>query len=244
MAEQIFNNQPRAVCPQVDSNSARLPNHYRYNPNDTEHIYNVVARPESPQTRFERGSDANLIDLGSGSLKKTDKIGSPWLVDLEAEIYSYLESVDFKHMPTTFELDPSFIEMERLGDGTSLEDFAVAAATGLMFADQWVEICKKCRSVIEEFHELGMIHGDLHPGNIVIILDKDNGFIPYLIDFSYSSHIDKVDEKLELLNSRNVQFKAYHDYSQNGDWDRLESGLTNLFEDQNRDYRRGLSVLF
>jgi predicted unusual protein kinase regulating ubiquinone biosynthesis (AarF/ABC1/UbiB family) len=89
-----------------------------------------------------------------------------------------------------------------------------------------------------------MIHGDLHPGNIVIILDKDNGFIPYLIDFSYSSHIDKVDEKLELLNSRNVQFKADHDYSQYGDWGRLESGLTNLFEVQNRDYRRGLSVLF
>jgi tRNA A-37 threonylcarbamoyl transferase component Bud32 len=147
-------------------------------------------------------------------------------------------------MPKPFELDRDSIEIERLGDGTSFEDFAVAAASGLISENKWVEICRSCKRVIEEFHDLGMIHGDLHAGNIVIVLDTDKGFVPKLIDFAFSSHIEDVDRKLEQLEDLNVQFSQDHDYSQEGDWNRLENGLDNLMREQTAVFSRGIRALF
>ena len=228
--------------------NAQFPDNWRHDPNNDEHIYKAVARPESPQERFDRGTAADVSDIGSnrgiGRIIKRDKRDQPPLVGLEAEIYDQLQDLDFPHMPKTFELDRDSIEMERLGDGLSLEDFAVAAASGLISENKWVDICKRCKSVIEEFHDLGMIHGDLHAGNIVIVFDTNKGFVPYLIDFAFSSHIDDVDRKIEQLGDLNVRFSQDHDFSQEGDWNRLENGLVNLMGEQTATFSRGIRALF
>ena len=228
--------------------NARFPDTWRHDPNNDEHIYKAVARSESPQARFARGTAADVSDIGSNKginrIIKWDKRDQPPLVGLEAEIYAQLQDLDFPHMPKTFDLDTESIEMERLGDGLSLEDFAVAAASGLISENKWVDICKRCKKVIEEFHDLGMIHGDLHAGNIVIVLDTDKGFVPYLIDFAFSSHTEDVDKKIEQLEDRNVQFSQDHDFSQEGDWKRLENGLANLMREQASTFSRGILALF
>ena len=60
---------------------------WRHDPNNDEHIYLAVARPESAQARFGRGTMADVVDLGhakgTNRLLKTDKHGEPSLVELE-----------------------------------------------------------------------------------------------------------------------------------------------------------------
>jgi hypothetical protein len=80
--------------------NAQLPQTWRHDPNNDEHIYKAVARPESPQKRFERGTAADVSDIGTdngiGRIVKRDKQDQPPLVGLEAEIYAQLQALVFR----------------------------------------------------------------------------------------------------------------------------------------------------
>jgi serine/threonine protein kinase len=227
----------------VDLSKNEFPSRLLLNSNSDIEIYNKVAGACTFQERASTGSSADLEDIGSTQIRKTDKVGEPNLIDLEAEMYMKLEDLGFEHMPKSYDLSQDYIDIQRLDYGTSLYDFAEAAAAGIISEKKWVEICKVCNDIIENFHDLDMIHGDLHPGNIVIILDKEKGFQPYLIDFAFSTHLDDVEQKVETLDDRGVRFTDDYDFSQKGDITRLTDSLYAMFPDVSVGFSSGVREL-
>ncbi|KAK6459904.1 hypothetical protein DFJ63DRAFT_315781 [Scheffersomyces coipomensis] len=51
--------------------------------------------------------------------------------------------------------------------------------------EEKIEIRKKCRSALKKIHEKGLVHGDIHPGNI--LYQRANNRV-YFIDFGYTTY--------------------------------------------------------
>ena len=60
------------------------------------------------------------------------------------------------------------------------------------------------RQKIRKMHEMGIVHGDLHIQNIVVIDNK-----PYFIDFEYTMKIKNIDEEKIRWFSEFLELKEY-----------------------------------
>lgn len=206
-------------------------------------IYNYVTSKKNFQLRAKTGSSADLKEIGDFVIEKTDKIGEAFLVDHEGRMYLYLENIGFNRIPEYIYLDRDYIQIERLGDGVSLYDLGELAYLNQISEEKWIEICEKCDCLINEFHDYDMIHGDLHPGNIIFTLNRIGGITPYLIDFGLSSPEQDKEEILEMLDERGVRFLPDIDYSRDGDRLRLINALKETFVDSSISFSSGIRVL-
>jgi len=70
-----------------------------------------------------------------------------------------------------------------------------------------LEIGNEIWNAYEAIHELGVIHGDVAPRNILV--DSKAGGV-WIIDFEYSSFIDEGDEKSHW-NEKQEVWRMMHD---------------------------------
>ena len=58
-----------------------------------------------------------------------------------------------------------------------------------MSVEQWVRITQRVAEGIHEAHRLGLVHGDLKPGNVLVVEEADGAWHPYVLDFGIAREL-------------------------------------------------------
>jgi len=158
--------------------------------------YNLVATSEALSSRLDRGQNATIElwgeEYGKKWLLKTTRPGeNPELIKNEIEVIRELQ--DTGVVPELHEdyLDDSWGEAESyamlmINNAASLGDYAEAAVAGIIPMNVLGDILKVAAASLEEFHQSGYIHNDLHANNLVITLAPKGQWKVYVIDFGWS----------------------------------------------------------
>lgn len=76
---------------------------------------------------------------------------------------------------------------------------------GIQVLGDWFNFARKVLGLVSEVHKAGVVHGDIHPGNIIV----DRRGQPYLVDFSHSYLVSH----LGVLNDNNQSQDSHLAYS-------------------------------
>jgi hypothetical protein len=201
---------------------------------DARRVYALVLKAESVGTRLERASQSIITPWDdTGWIVKEDAPGVPPQVEWETRVYSLLLELGADDLAPEFDEDASdgCLVIKLINAAASLEDYAALFATraDLPIA-LWHELMGAVGRTVARFHSFGFVHGDLHPGNVVVGLQGAR-FRPYLIDFGLTQH-EELGEYPHPLTQ---------ELSEEADLNRLDEGLRAISSDPR--YLSGLEEL-
>lgn len=159
-------------------------------------LYNQITSRRSFQARAQEGSMSTVVDNRDGTVTKTDMMGGE-LVPREFRIM--LELIDTGLVPEVDEDSgvtgwPASFTMRKINNGASLGEYLECFLEGLVPFSIMEGILAATAAKINTLHEKGYLHGDLHDRNVVVEMDGDGDFQPFLIDFGLAFHEDESEE--------------------------------------------------
>jgi serine/threonine protein kinase len=166
--------------------------------NHLDNLYSAIFASNTFASRAQRGQNANVIDLGDGWVKKSDKSGSVPLAAREYAIMAYLDYERDTGVTPKIDVESGFDNgsfiMEKINNGSTLEDWFISLQDNPYTADVLPLLLNKIHDKLVTMWEAGVVHGDLHCNNIVVgRTNSKSGLIlePKIIDFGFS----EIDEK-------------------------------------------------
>jgi hypothetical protein len=138
--------------------------------------------------------------------------------------------------------------MEKINDGTTLEEYLEEFLLGTYSHSLFLDLCAAIGKMLNIFWEAGWVHTDLHAKNIVIDVDfQQQIWKPYIIDFGTTFH-DELDHSLGRITFAEKKMAILQELpSPEDDLDFLDSAFTMIFEimriGENSQYWEGLRTL-
>jgi eukaryotic-like serine/threonine-protein kinase len=84
-----------------------------------------------------------------------------------------------------------YIAMELI-EGESLD-----RAHGSMTLEQKVKVIRDVAAALHEAHRLGLIHRDVKPSNIMVVMAADGSYKPYVVDFGLAREVSRINESIQ-----------------------------------------------
>lgn len=127
--------------------------------------------------------------------------------DVLAEASVLREMSGHPQFPYFFGLvEPRKLLMEYIGSETTSPSLRAVLRNGIVFS-HWKGVCMDLVRALKELHNRGILHNDLHPGNILI---RELKYVK-LIDFGKSTLIeDPVTYKIKPGSEKHKRYNTYH----------------------------------
>jgi len=159
-------------------------------------VYNKVSRAEPLDDRLNAGSCGKLevygvTDEGQTLICKED-LGTMGidLLPREFHLHRLLLELGCESIPKLHEdSNESRLVMPLINCGATLQDYLLEVACGSLPEEVGVDILEAVRIALEDFYSYGVIHGDLHTRNILIVC-QGGGWRAYIIDLGLSAYPD------------------------------------------------------
>jgi tRNA A-37 threonylcarbamoyl transferase component Bud32 len=154
-------------------------------------MYAIINQTSEISSRLARGSNARLEWEGDTLTKYPNDLGH---VEWEAKILRQLEDRGFDRAPKLYSYNDCSLTMSTINSaGTLMDYFLLYASNPAKYFSDMQDIWEAATEVIEDFHEQGWVHGDLHALNI-LFEQEDKDWVAYLIDFSSTYHKEELED--------------------------------------------------
>ncbi len=150
--------------------------------------YNAVAERRTSVARYADGTRANLREEGAYGGQAWISKGQECLDSLQWEFECLVALQDTGLVPEV-DVDlgcESRFFMVRVNNAATLAEYAEAAAEGEIPVSVFRDVCKTALQTLEEFWDLGWVHGDLHSRNLVVSLSRTGKWEVLLIDLEFA----------------------------------------------------------
>jgi tRNA A-37 threonylcarbamoyl transferase component Bud32 len=154
-------------------------------------MYAIINNAAQIDFRLARGNNARLKWEGDTVTKYPNDLGD---VEWEANTLQLLQDRGFDRAPKLFSYNDCSLTMSTINSaGTLMDYFLLYASNPNKYFSDMQDIWEAAMEVIEDFHEQGWTHGDLHALNILFEYEAGE-WITYLIDSSSSYHEEELED--------------------------------------------------